>query len=94
MHYLPIKIKGLTHSAPQHVTTSIKTRSRLTLSPPNLFLAKYKWFSFLFFFRTFLVSLAFMVERYIREIEFELLYHINMTKLKNEATKEIFRQMT
>ena len=66
----------------------------LTLSASALFLAKYK-----FFFRKFIASSVFMLERYIKRPFFlekglKFFFHINMKKLKNQARNEIFRQMT
>ena len=66
----------------------------LTLSAPALFSAKYK-----IFFRNFIAISVFMLERSIKRPfffreGFEVFFHINMKKMKNQARNEIFRQMT
>ena len=50
------------------IGTKVWSEPNLTLSTPALFSAKYK--SFLFFFRKFIASLVFMLERYIETFFF------------------------
>ena len=76
----------------------MKTGGQLILSAPALFSAKYKSF----FFRKFIASSVFMLERYIKRLffffffreGFEFFFTYQHEKMKIQGRNEIFRQMT